>query len=76
MKKQLQQDLKDLAREIISENQAMSTKALQQKVAVLYQKVSVLVYLEGQIDGDDAAKNDSWKKLKISWHKCHQNRNR
>lgn len=58
MKKQLQQDLKDLAREIIRENQAMSTKALQQKVAVLYQKVSVLAYLEGQIDGDDAAKNE------------------
>lgn len=51
MKNKLQQDLEDLANEILQQKEKMNTAALKQKVTKLYEIVTVLDYLEQQIDG-------------------------
>ncbi|RDK88429.1 hypothetical protein [Marinirhabdus gelatinilytica] len=51
MKKKLQQDLQDLAKEILQE-QCPSTVQLKKKVAAIYEKLTILEHLEQQIEGE------------------------
>ena len=47
MKKQLQKELQELAKEILREGDAISIADMKEKAASLYEKASVLAYLEG-----------------------------
>lgn len=51
MKKKLQQDLRDLANEILQQKETFHTAEMKQKVTKMYEKLCVLDYLEQQIDG-------------------------
>ncbi len=51
MKNKLQQDLRDLANEILQQKEKIRTTELKQNASKLYEKLSVLEYLEQQIDG-------------------------
>ncbi len=50
MKEKLRQQIKALAQTIIENNNSLKTSALKETVGMLYEKLSVLEYLEKQID--------------------------
>ncbi len=52
MKKQLQQDLRDLANEILQQKEPFLTAEIKQKATKIYEKACVLSYLEQQIEGN------------------------
>ncbi|MDX1461901.1 MAG: hypothetical protein R3359_02505 [Marinirhabdus sp.] len=59
MKKELQQDLQEVAKAILREGDGMDIVVLKQKVATLYEKLSVLAYLEGDAP-DSVNKEESF----------------
>ncbi len=70
MKKKLQQDLRDLANEILQKKDPFHTAEMKQKISEMYDTICVLDYLEQQIDGakplakekiDDAFDSKSYK---------------
>lgn len=70
MKNKLQQDLRDLANEILQQKGKMNTAQLKLKVSILQERLTVLDYLEQQIEGatpslktkeDDAFDSKSYK---------------
>lgn len=52
MKKKLRSQIKDLANEILSEEKSGNTRKMKEAAQRLYERLSVLEYLEGQIMGD------------------------
>ncbi|QIE59842.1 hypothetical protein G5B37_09770 [Rasiella rasia] len=52
MKKKLQRDLQHLAEEILDAGSSLSAVDMKQKLAALYEKVTVLAFLEGQLQED------------------------
>ncbi len=58
MKKQLQSRIKDLAEEILSDNDGNSTTKMKETARQLYEQLSVLEYLEVQILGKEGKSSD------------------
>lgn len=55
MKKEIQQKIKELATQLLSENKTETTAVLKKQVAALYENLSVLAYLESQIGTSEAS---------------------
>lgn len=51
MKNKLQQDLRDLANEILQQKESFNTAEMKKKITKMYDKLCVLDYLEQQIEG-------------------------
>lgn len=51
MKNKIRSQIKDLANEILSKDSSFETKSIKNKIAKLYEQLTVLEYLESHIDG-------------------------
>ena len=52
MKKKLQEEIKDLAKELLASEDSFQTTTVKKTVARLYERLSVLQYLESQLEDD------------------------
>jgi hypothetical protein len=53
MKKKLQKEISELALELSGEGAEFNVRKVKQAIRLIYEKLTVLEYLEGQLEGDD-----------------------
>ena len=58
MKKQMQEEIQQLGRELLQADAGFNTLAFQKKALALYEKLTILHYLENQIQGAEAKANN------------------